>query len=94
MHVNGSRNGTAAATDASRSEERCPRRLVLLADNENSAAEVVLAEYRGSEISGKRLHADLQRWAAKHPGRIVAAEWAGPLGWTRFLWCTTASGGS
>jgi hypothetical protein len=83
MNVNGSRNGVSEHP----SPERCPRRLVLLQGGEESEAEAVLAEYHGSEISGKRLHADLRLQAERHPGRIVAAEWAGPLGWTRFLWC-------
>jgi hypothetical protein len=69
------------------SEERVPRRIVLLQDEEKSAVEQVLVEYRGAEISGKRLHADLQKLAREHAGRLVAAEWLGPLGWTRFLWC-------
>jgi hypothetical protein len=60
---------------------------VLLASGEDSAIAEVLAEYQGAEVSGKRLHADLQRLAAQHPGRCVAAEWLGSLGWTRFLWC-------
>jgi hypothetical protein len=47
----------------------------------------VLAEYEGADVSGKRLHADLQRLADEHRGQCVAGEWRGPLGWTRFLWC-------
>ena len=39
----------------------------------------VLAEYHGAEVSGKRLHEDLQRLAGKHSGRCLAAEWLGPL---------------
>lgn len=66
---------------------RLPRRLLLLADGEASDLVRVLAEYSGAEVSGKRLHDDLQRLAAEHPGHCVAAEWKGPLGWTRFLWC-------
>jgi hypothetical protein len=66
---------------------RAPRRLVLLLDGADSAVERVLAEYAGPAVSGNTLHADLQRHAAQHPGREVAAEWLGPLGWTRFLWC-------
>jgi hypothetical protein len=50
--------------------------------------ERVLIEYQGAEISGNRLHADLQRLAAENPGRCIAAEWQAPRGWTRFLWCT------
>src|SRR5262245_51576142 len=79
-------NGSAARP-ASPSGPRCPRRLVLLASGEDSEALEVLAEYKGADVSGKRLHADLQRLAGAHPGRWVAAEWLGSLGWTRFLWC-------
>jgi hypothetical protein len=78
-------NGSSAK--ASGSSARCPRRVVLLRDGEESEAERVLLEYHGSEVSGKRLHADVQRLAAEHRGRCIAAEWLGPLGWTRFLWC-------
>jgi hypothetical protein len=66
---------------------RVPRRLVLLAGAEDSDVAEVLREYSGAEVSGKRIHADLQRFAAQHPGRQVAVEWLGTLGWTRFLWC-------
>jgi hypothetical protein len=69
------------------SPARAPRRLVLLQEGENSDMERVLQEYTGSAISGTQLHEDLQRLAAEHPGRCIAAEWLGPLGWTRFLWC-------
>jgi hypothetical protein len=69
------------------SAPRAPRRLVLLEEGEDSAVEKVLREYTASEISGTRLHADLQRQAEEHPGRCIAAEWQGPMGWTRFLWC-------
>jgi hypothetical protein len=71
----------------SSSSSRCPRRIVLLHDGEDSEPDRVLQEYHGSEVSGNRLHADVQRFAAEHRGRYVAAEWLGPLGWTRFLWC-------
>lgn len=77
-----SSNGSAA-----NSTPRCPRRVVLLCDGEDSEAERVLQEYHGAEVSGKRLHADVQRLADSHRGRYVAAEWLGQLGWTRYLWC-------
>jgi hypothetical protein len=67
--------------------ERAPRRLVLLREGEQSEVESILVEYQGAEISGNKLHADLQRLAQEHAGRTIAAEWLGPLGWTRFLWC-------
>ncbi len=79
----GGRDNSGTAGDGG----RAPRRIVLLDGDEGGGAARILAEYRGAEISGKRLHADLQRLAAEHPGRHVAAEWLGPLGWTRFLWC-------
>jgi hypothetical protein len=69
------------------SGERCPRRLVLLDAGEDSAVKQVLSQYVANEVSGRRLLADLQRLSAEHPGQCVAAEWLGPLGWTRFLWC-------
>jgi hypothetical protein len=74
------------------SSPRCPRRVVLLCEGEDSEVERVLREYHGAEVSGKRLHADLQRLANEHDGRYVAAEWLGPLGWTRFLWCRLVGG--
>lgn len=80
-------NGKSNGGNRETTSPRIPRRMVLLADGEDSPAETVLAEYRGPEISGRRVHEDVQRFAAQHPGRFVAAEWLGPLGWTRFLWC-------
>ena len=66
---------------------RVPRRVVLLESDEQSGPREVLVEYHGAEISGKRIHVDIRRLAADHPGSWVAAEWLGPLGWTRFVWC-------
>jgi hypothetical protein len=81
-------NGTTPrASTPIRSSARAPRRLVLLEDGNDSAVARVLAEQQGADVSGKRLHADLQRLAAEHSGQCVAAEWRGPLGWVRFLWC-------
>jgi hypothetical protein len=80
-------NGTPPSSQNGATNGRAPRRLVLLTDGEESAVKQVLAEYRGAEISGNRLHADLQRLADEHRGWTVAAEWQGALGWTRFLWC-------
>ena len=79
--------GEAMAAESQGKTERAPRRIVLLVGDEQSEVLQVLAEYRGTEVSGRRVHEDLQKLAAKHPGRHVAAEWEGPLGWTRFLWC-------
>jgi hypothetical protein len=91
MGINGnnisSPRGVASPALPPSSSSRAPRRLVLLREGTESAVEQVLAEYSGAEVSGKRLHADLQRLAGAHPGRYIAAEWHGDLGWTRFLWC-------
>jgi hypothetical protein len=80
------RNGTPV-TSKTVSSARAVRRLVLLQGDNGSDVAEVLREYKGAEISGARLHRDLQQLAADHAGRTVAAEWMGPLGWTRFLWC-------
>ncbi len=70
------------------SEARTPRRIVLIAgDADDGPVEKVLREYAGAEVSGARLHADLPTLAAEHPGRVVAGEWQGTLGWMRFVWC-------
>ncbi len=84
-----SNNGVSPTSNgaAANASPRCPRRVVLLCDGEESEVDRVLQEYHGSEVSGNRLHADMQRLADEHRGRCVAAEWLGPLGWTRFLWC-------
>lgn len=73
--------------NSSEGASRLPRRLVLLQDGEASAVVDVLAEYAGEEVSGNRLHEALQHFAAQHPGRYIAGEWLGALGWVRFLWC-------
>ena len=64
-----------------------PRRIVLLSAAEHSEIETVLREYAPPEPTGTRLHTDLQELATEHVGVMLAAEWLGPLGWTRFLWC-------
>jgi hypothetical protein len=84
-HSNGKNgNGRLPASSGTR---RCARRIVLLRQGQQSEVAEVLLELRGEEISGKRLHAEVQRLAQQHVGEFIAAEWAGPLGWTRFLWC-------
>ncbi len=75
------------ARERQASTEPAPRRIVLLAGDERSDVAGVCADYRGREATGTRIHADLQKFAADNPGRTVAAEWEGPLGWTRYLWC-------
>jgi hypothetical protein len=69
------------------SSDRAPRRIVLLAGDEQSEVAEVLREYAPQEVSGGRLHKDVQELAGRHAGRLVAAEWQSKLGWTRFLWC-------
>jgi hypothetical protein len=89
-------NGATAGSDAGArqaSSDRRPRRLVLLGDGEDSEVRQVLAEYPAGGVKGSQLHAELQRLAGEHPGVLVAAEWLGPLGWTRFLWCRRPSAG-
>jgi hypothetical protein len=80
-------NGNSSAASQTSDSSRCPRRLVLLDGDEAGEVERVLAEFHDSQVSGKVLHAELQRLAGEHPGKCVAAEWLGVLGWTRFLWC-------
>lgn len=80
-----SSNGSALPTISS--SLRLPRRLVLLRGDSSSEATDVLREYQGADVSGVRLHQDLQQFATARPGLFVAAEWKGSLGWTRFLWC-------
>lgn len=84
-------NGTPSGDGSAENSSRCPRRVVLLRGGEDSEVERVLQEYHGAEVSGKRLHADVQLLASQNRGRYVAAEWLGPLGWTRFLWCRLES---
>ena len=78
-------NGTPPSEDQDR--KTCPRRIVLLRGDERSEPEQVLAELTGAEPRGKDVHDEIQRHAERHRGRVVAAEWQGPLGWSRFLWC-------
>lgn len=66
---------------------RSPRRIVLLTGDGDSEIATVLKEYAGTEVSGNRVHEDVQKYAREHPGKTVAAEWLAALGWTRFLWC-------
>ena len=66
---------------------RRPRRIVMLTGGEQGEVTEVLLELKSEEVTGKRLHAEVQRLARERAGSLVAAEWLGPLGWTRFLWC-------
>jgi hypothetical protein len=81
-------NGTHPAPVNSGSTPRCPRRVVLLKGDDQSGVEKVLAEFEGAQVSGRRLHEEIRQLATRHPGRRLAAEWHGSLGWTRFLWCS------
>jgi hypothetical protein len=83
--LSSSAKGRGAATESS--TPRAPRRAVLLTGDENSEVAEVLHEYQGTEISGRRIHEELRQFADAHRGTMVAVEWLGPLGWTRFLWC-------
>jgi hypothetical protein len=84
---NGNHGSAARALLSVSSTPRCPRRIVLLEDSDQSKPALVLAEYQGADVSGKRLHADIQRLASEHLGRCIAAEWLTSQGWARFLWC-------
>lgn len=66
---------------------RPPRRIVLLEGDEKSAVERVLSEHPPQEAAGSKMHAELRRVAAEHPGRVVALEWLDRTGWSRFMWC-------
>jgi hypothetical protein len=84
---NGNQSGEGKEAGRAAGTPRSPRRIVLLEADEHSGVARVLAEYDGPDVSGNRIHQDVQRLAAQHPGRHVAVEWLGPQGWTRFLWC-------
>jgi hypothetical protein len=80
-------NGTAHPHPGSTAAPRCPRRIVLLRGDEQSEIEQVLEVQEDGQVSGRQLHEAVRVHAVDHPGRLIAAEWLGPLGWTRFLWC-------
>ncbi len=67
--------------------ERAERRLVLLKGDENSEVEKVLGSYDSTEPRERDMHAEIERFAVRNKGRVIAAEWHGPLGWTRFMTC-------
>jgi hypothetical protein len=62
-----------------------PRRIVRLKGDE--VAEV-LATFEGPAVVGSKIHAEVQRLAAEHPGETIALEWLGNLGWQRYVTCT------
>jgi hypothetical protein len=84
---NGKPPFSTAGGKAEATSNRRPRRLVLLNGTEHCEVQRVLAEYAPGGIKGSQVHAELRRLAGENPGVFVAAEWLGPLGWTRFLWC-------
>jgi hypothetical protein len=47
----------------------------------------VLATFEGPAVVGSHVHAAVQRLAEARRGRTLAVEWAGPLGWVRYLTC-------
>lgn len=64
-----------------------PRRIVLLAGDNDSAVKKVLAEYDAAEGAKVDAHEQARRLAAEHAGQCVAIEWQGDKGWMRFAWC-------
>jgi hypothetical protein len=82
----GRSNGTGQASAQSLGERR-PRRMALLRDGDSSEPDHVLVEFRGRDAVTADLSAEAGRFAEQHRGRCVAAEWEGPRGWIRFLWC-------
>ncbi len=62
-----------------------PRRIVLLAlgSPPHAPPERILRE----SVPADRVREVLREESGRHPGRMVAAEWLGTLGWTRWLWC-------
>jgi hypothetical protein len=81
------RNGKEAAEKAAGSDQRSKRLVLLTTADEQSAVRRVLVEYPAGGVKGSELHAALKRVAREHPGSMIAAEWLGSVGWTRFLWC-------
>jgi len=67
---------------------KIPRRIVRLKGDGQSDVKEVLATYDGSQVIGSKIHAELQNFAAKHPGATVAIEWLGNMGWARFATCS------
>jgi hypothetical protein len=62
-------------------------RLVLLTGDQASPLQQVLREYPAGGADPGQVGEDLNRLARDHPGQCLAAEWRGPGGWVRFLWC-------
>ena len=66
---------------------RNPQRIVLLAGDEHSEVKSVLAAYPCADLEKVNVNAEVPKFAAEHPGKLVAVEWQDSLGWRRFLWC-------
>jgi hypothetical protein len=71
---------------------RTARRIVLLAADDHSELERILVEYAAAEVHTANLDEDLERFANEYRGRTIAAEWEGPRGRVRFLWCCKGPG--
>jgi len=65
-------------------KRQIPRRIARLKGDD--VAEV-LATFEGDRVVGTKVHAEVQRLAAEHPGETIALEWLGNLGWVRYLTC-------
>ena len=68
-------------------KKQIPRRIVRLKGDSESDVREVLSSFEGAEIVGSKIHSEVQRLAAKHPGDVIALEWLGNMGWVRFLTC-------
>jgi hypothetical protein len=68
-------------------KKQISRRIVRLKSDAESDVREVLATFEGTEIIGSKIHAEVQRLAAKYPGEVIALEWLGNMGWVRFLTC-------
>jgi hypothetical protein len=81
----GKSNGPAGPNTSN--STRASQRIVLLAGDEQSEVKSVLAEYLGADLEKVNVNEEAPKFAAEHPGRLVAVEWQDGLGWRRFLWC-------
>jgi len=66
---------------------KIPRRIVRLKGDDQSEVKEVLESFEGNQAIGSKIHAELHKFAAKHPGKTVAIEWLGNMGWVRFATC-------
>ncbi len=68
-------------------KKQIPRRIVRLKSDADSEVREVLQTFEGAAIVGSKIHAEVQRFAAKFPGEVIALEWLGNMGWVRYLGC-------